>query len=732
MKTTIISLMLLLLSLNSYIVAQQWSWVNPYPIGEQINQCYFLDEQKGFAIGNNGTLVRTSDAGTTWELIGTSIEGNFIKILFFDNLHGWVLGSSVDPYYNPTPYFLRTTDGGVTWQQQTITSFNVYLTDMFFLNNNIGWCIGNDGKLFKTTDGGVSWTDKSLQQMYSTYFKSIIFKDEFEGFISGYDQSQYPYKFIVGYSTNGGNSWTLKYSPLIMESEFRTDNTLDSVFITVGYNGLILRSSDECLSWSFCMNNPIEELHCVDFLNNGMGIAGADSGHFLKSTDGGMSWVKKNTGYFTWINSVQYASENFLTASGNADPYTSSYPYILTSTDAGSTWNNHTRIISTPINISGINVIDTQNVFICGSYDYYGDDYIFKTSNGGINWQQAYSSSYDNLNDIKSFGSDIIFACGERNYSQGLFLKSTDGGQNWTSQTLSSTYSIYGLSLPDTLAIYAHTDDRVLKSTNMGQSWSTIYQPSYPYFRDMEFVSADVGFVAGGYYPSSLYKTTDGGVNWNVYTITSNSEVNSINFPSENVGYACGYNNIYKTINGGVSWTQFYISNVYNFYDIAFNDEMNGWVIGNNGIYHTQDGGLSWALEFGLSDYTVNTFGIKRIESLWAAGAGCKIIKYNGDLTTTVSFDQNSVLPTEFALLQNYPNPFNPLTKIRYDISKASQVNLKIYDVLGAEVTTLVNEFLQPGRYTAEWNASRFASGVYIYSIQAGDFVQTKKMILMK
>ena len=420
MKTTILSLMLLLLSLNSFSFAQQWSWVNPYPTGEQINQSYFFDEQKGFAIGNAGTLARTTDGGTTWDLLETSINGNFIKITFNDNLNGWILGTSFDPYYNSIPYFLRTIDGGVTWVQHTITSFNVYFSDMFFLNNNIGWVVGDEGKIFKTTDGGVSWTDKSLQQTYSAYFWSIIFRNENEGIISGY--TAYDSKFIIGYSTNGGNSWNLKFSPIALGGiEFETNITLDSIFITTSRSGLILRSSDRCYTWSFCMDTPIEELYCADFLNNGVGIAGADSGYFLKTSNGGITWSKQSTGYYLWFNSVQCASDNLLSASGINDPYSSSYSYILTSTDAGTAWNNHTRLISNPLFLQGIGVSNDQTAFICGSYNY-PNFYIYKTSDGGTNWLQTYSSSSDELSDVQAFDSSIVFACGSRNYMDGLIL----------------------------------------------------------------------------------------------------------------------------------------------------------------------------------------------------------------------------------------------------------------------------------------------------------------------
>jgi N-acetylneuraminic acid mutarotase len=91
-----------------------------------------------------------------------------------------------------------------------------------------------------------------------------------------------------------------------------------------------------------------------------------------------------------------------------------------------------------------------------------------------------------------------------------------------------------------------------------------------------------------------------------------------------------------------------------------------------------------------------------------------------------------SVYPTEYALSQNYPNPFNPSTKIKYSIPKLSFVSIKIYDVLGSEVATLVNEEKPIGTYELNWNAANLSSGVYFYQLKAGSYVETKKMILLK
>ncbi|MCU7493005.1 MAG: T9SS type A sorting domain-containing protein [Ignavibacteria bacterium] len=93
---------------------------------------------------------------------------------------------------------------------------------------------------------------------------------------------------------------------------------------------------------------------------------------------------------------------------------------------------------------------------------------------------------------------------------------------------------------------------------------------------------------------------------------------------------------------------------------------------------------------------------------------------------------ESETAPVEYALSQNYPNPFNPSTVINYEIPKTSRVTLKIFDMLGKEVTTLVNEYKEQGRYSVEFNASHLPSGTYIYELRANDFVKSGKMLLLK
>ena len=131
------------------------------------------------------------------------------------------------------------------------------------------------------------------------------------------------------------------------------------------------------------------------------------------------------------------------------------------------------------------------------------------------------------------------------------------------------------------------------------------------------------------------------------------------------------------------------------------------------------------------SVYAVDVDGDGDIDVLSASSHDDKIAWYeNLSIVGIVTFSNE--IPTEFGLIQNYPNPFNPSTKINYQIPEISFVTLKVYDVLGNEIATLVNEEKPIGSYEVEFNAKSLPSGIYFYRLQAGSFVETKKMVLMK
>ena len=115
-----------------------------------------------------------------------------------------------------------------------------------------------------------------------------------------------------------------------------------------------------------------------------------------------------------------------------------------------------------------------------------------------------------------------------------------------------------------------------------------------------------------------------------------------------------------------------------------------------------------------------------------STGGDYDIYFYKTSLLTSIEHDDNLILPGKIELIQNYPNPFNPTTNIEFSIPKSEFVTLKVYNILGEEVATLASERLAAGKYKYDWDASRLASGVYLYRIQADDFVESKKMVLLR
>ena len=135
-----------------------------------------------------------------------------------------------------------------------------------------------------------------------------------------------------------------------------------------------------------------------------------------------------------------------------------------------------------------------------------------------------------------------------------------------------------------------------------------------------------------------------------------------------------------------------------------------------------------------LDDGNVDSRTVFNSGSGWAVqnGFDLRLRPIMGLPNAVVSVESTKQSPVKFALFNNYPNPFNPTTTIKYEIPKTVNVSLKVYDILGREVKTLINQEQKPGFYEIPFGNDELASGIYFYRLQAGNFIQTKKMILLK
>jgi hypothetical protein len=175
------------------------------------------------------------------------------------------------------------------------------------------------------------------------------------------------------------------------------------------------------------------------------------------------------------------------------------------------------------------------------------------------------------------------------------------------------------------------------------------------------------------------------------------------------------YNNSNRAIN---------ISGVFNS-DTLFN------VLQNFPIEVSSKGEISLNVEYNPIDFngSIDTIYIVSKDSVQMVAKQVVLI---GNPKTTAVENDNSKKIVAYKLLQNYPNPFNPATTISYEIPKTSFITLKVYDILGRQVKTLVNKEMNSGSYETKFDASSLTSGIYFYSLQAGSFSQSKKMILLK
>ncbi len=146
------------------------------------------------------------------------------------------------------------------------------------------------------------------------------------------------------------------------------------------------------------------------------------------------------------------------------------------------------------------------------------------------------------------------------------------------------------------------------------------------------------------------------------------------------------------------------------------------------GTVYSDDGGTTW---MSLSSEIFAGLTFVSPTTGWTASLTGRIAKFNGDLVTAV-VEQISEIPQSFSLAQNYPNPFNSTTTIQFALAKRANVKLKVFDILGREAAVLVDEALEPGAYDVVFDANGLASGVYVYRIQAGAFVETKKLTLLR
>lgn len=375
-----------------------------------------------------------------------------------------------------------------------------------------------------------------------------------------------------------------------------------------------------------------------------------------------------------------------------------------------------------------------------------GNGTILKTTDGGKTWKSQKSGTNKNLYGISFINEYTGTVVGE----SGTILRTTDGGISWIVQ-LSDTHSwLYCVSFIDVNnGIIVGMSDQfppnlgiILRTTDGGTNWfPQIFW--YGPLTAISYTDYNNAITSGYFLNTKIFKSIDGGQSWVDIDSLNSMYLNQFNFSNNGNGIAVGwyynqFNNygiIMKTTDNGQNWNQLLKLNEpdITFRSLSFADTNTGTIVGDKGIIlRTINGGSNWSEQSGGTDKNLMSVSFSGPNVGIAVGdEGTIIITSNGGITD-INSDKTDKELRKYYLFQNYPNPFNPATELNYTIPIQSKVTIKIYDVLGSEVETLVNEIKPAGTYRATWNAANRTSGVYFYQLRAGDFIQTKKMILLR
>ena len=187
---------------------------------------------------------------------------------------------------------------------------------------------------------------------------------------------------------------------------------------------------------------------------------------------------------------------------------------------------------------------------------------------------------------------------------------------------------------------------------------------------------------------------------------------------------------MFLSTNNGTNWTA---TGLQDTIVSAFAVNVTNLFAGNPyGVFLSTSNGTSWTdLNSGFSNNNVHAFAVSGTNLFAGTYGGDVWRRPLSEMITSVERLSTDV-PTHFSLDQNYPNPFNPSTTIKYQIPRSGLVNLKVYDILGKEVSTFVNENKIRGLFEVNFDASKLANGIYIYQLKINDFVSSKKMLLLK
>jgi photosystem II stability/assembly factor-like uncharacterized protein len=757
---------------------QSWS---QQPIGTttEFSTLLFLDRRKGFVVGDSGVILKTTDGGTHWAQVPTGVTAYLSTISFGDSLHGLAMGEGGTT--------VETSDGGQTWliSREGTTD---RLQSVVFVGDSTGWTVSSEGKLFSTSNEGKNWR----KRWFGPTYDAIEMVNPSTGWLvgengrvigtnDGWNTSYDPVdvtqenlkdvfagdalhawacgtKMEVIGTSNGGQTWQEQFT--------RPDTTLyditfcDSVYGWALFkDGHVLRTRNGGQSWGMVGSTGKGNWYHGDYVDSLWGWAAGDSG-ISRSTDGGRSWIRQNTGITERLWDVSGVSRLRAWAVGENGR-------IVATTDGGTSWTIQTSPVSTVLR--SVDFVDSLHGVACG----YG--YILETRNGGNTWNLH---AVGDNNAITLVDSLEGWAVGNRIYH------TTDGGTTWQ--------EVHANPTPLQAVCFINRDEGwaggnqsqyegyITHTTDRGITWTDSHY-WFKLINSLHYADRLRGWIGtGGYLPGQMWATTDGGIGWNplLYPKTFNTKGHAF---SSRTGVVCGsLGNLFRTTDGTI-WERVMPPTSTNFWDVTLGDEQTAWTVGQRGtIVASTDQGLSWRVQRAGTYPDSLLMSVQAFDGLtaratgylgrsvlttdggttwvgeetgtkewllassfltptlgWVAGENGMVLKYGRLPYGVEEGEKTAGVPRVTWLGPNHPNPFTGGTEIKYQLASRGRVKLGVYNVLGQAVRELASGEQEAGTYVIRWNGKdgmgkTTSSGVYFYRLEAFGQSQTRKMVKIR
>lgn len=359
-----------------------------------------------------------------------------------------------------------------------------------------------------------------------------------------------------------------------------------------------------------------------------------------------------------------------------------------------------------------------------------GDQGVFlKTTDGGVSWAEGWIGNNLPFYKFANPTQNVFFAVGEN----GSLFNSADGGTIWQKRALSNKKTIRAISMNLSQPGWIAGDKGFAASTvDSGKTWNEIVVDSTKNFYGVDVFPDWKAVLAGD--NGTVFISTDSVNGWEQKNAGVTVNLRAVKIIGNQLFVAGDSGTVITSSDRGLTWENIGVPIETNLKDIFLLTNQAMYVVGDGGkIYYTNNGGANWYSQYSADSHDLSAVAF--VDSAYgiAVGNDGTILKttepgtFNGDKPPVAN------IPSEYKLYQNYPNPFNPTTTIKYDIPEQSKVVLKVYNILGQEVATLVNEEHKAGRDEVKFDGSRLSSGVYFYRLQVGNrYAETRKLVLLR